>query len=279
MAKKEEAPKKESEEKAEAAPEAAGEQPAKTAKKRKLILFGGIGGALVLVLGIGGFFTFKALSKPKVELAAKDAHGDDKKADASHGDGKSKSDAKSDGKDASKDDSKDASKDAPKGAAKDGAKGDGHGADAAKKDDHGKKEEKKDDGHGKKDDHGASGSKDGDKKPSEGENTDTKKVSTDFGEIHELPKMDLNLGNPLENRFLRLMVTIEYQGKDSQKEDIKRREPQIKDIIITAVSAKSRMDLLSEKGKERLRRELTNRFNEVLEKPIKSIYFTEFLVE
>jgi flagellar basal body-associated protein FliL len=261
MAKKEEAaaaPEKDA--KGDSATDAATEQPAATAKKRKLVLFGGIGAGLLLVLGLGGFFVFKTLSKPKVEMAAKNAHG----ATAEAKDGKP-ADAHGAKEEAAKEDAH----------GKPEAKPDEQGKAEAKPDEHGKTEAKPADG-AKKDEH----SKETDKRDGKSDEiVDTKKLSSDFGEIYELPKMDLNLGNPLENRFLRLALTIEYTGKDTQKDEIKKREPQLKDILISAVSAKSRIDLLSEKGKERLRRELTNRYNEILDKPIKSIYFTEFLVE
>ncbi|NBO37473.1 hypothetical protein EBU99_02705, partial [bacterium] len=153
-------------------------------------------------------------------------------------------------------------------------KDDGHGD---KKDDHGAK---KDDGHGdKKDDHGAK--KDdghGDKKD---EKSDAKIFQSDesFGETFALPKMDLNLGNPLENRYLRIGVSIEYTGGKTQAEELKKREPQLRDLIIGSVSTRTRLELLTERGKEKLRRELINKINESFERPVKTIYFTDFLVE
>ncbi len=91
--------------------------------------------------------------------------------------------------------------------------------------------------------------------------------------------MDLNLGNPIENRYLRIACAIEYRGGEEQAAELKKREIQIKDIIITTVTSKSRMQLLSENGKELLRREILNKINEVADKPIQNVFFTEFLVE
>jgi flagellar basal body-associated protein FliL len=54
---------------------------------------------------------------------------------------------------------------------------------------------------------------------------------------------------------------------------------QLEDIIITTSSVKTRVELLTDKGKEELRREMLNKFNEVLNKPISNIFYTQFLVE
>ena len=243
---------------AQAAPDGdpAAESAEKTKKKRSLVIIGGIAGLLLVVLGIGGFFVAKTLMAPKVEAAAKageHSKGEEKGKADEHGKGEEKGKADEHGK------------------AEEKGKADEHG----KGDEKGKAEEKpKADEQGKKDD-GQSAAK----SEAPADEKDTKERTTDIGESYEFPKMDLNLGNPLENRFLRMGMSIEYHGGEKQKEDLKKREPVLKDIVISAVSNKSRIDLLSEKGKEKLRRELTNRFNEVIERPIKAIYFTDFLVE
>ncbi|NBW83326.1 hypothetical protein EBR21_16380, partial [bacterium] len=172
-------------------------------------------------------------------------------------------DKKDDGHGDKKDDGHGDKKDDGHGDKKD----DGHGD---KKDAHG---EKKDDGHGDKKDSAADGKKD--------EKSDLKIFKSDesFGETFALPKMDLNLGNPLENRYLRIGVSIEYTGGKTQQDELKKREPQLKDLIISSVSSRTRLELLTEKGKEKLRRELINKINETFERPVKTIYFTDFLVE
>jgi flagellar FliL protein len=152
---------------------------------------------------------------------------------------------------------------------------------AEKKDDHGDKKDEKKDDHGdkkdeKKDD---SGAKKDEKKDDSGAKKDEKKGTSNFGDTYIIPKMELNLGNPIENRFLRLAVAIEYRGGEEQQAELKKREIQIKDIIITSVTSKTRVQLLSENGKELLRREILNKINEVADKPTQNIFFTEFLVE
>ncbi len=238
----------------------------KIEKKSKLVLFAGIGGVLLVALGVGGFFIFKTITgKKHVELAAQggaapNEHGSSPPADA-HG----KSDAKPDdhGKSAAK----------PDDHGKSAAKPDEHAAPNdkkdEKKDDHGKKEEpKKDDPNkkdeGKKDEHGKK---------------EEPKGTANFGDTFTVPRLDLNLGNAIENRFIRIAVAIEYRGGENQGFELKKREVQIKDIIITCVTSKTRISLISEDGKENLRREILNRINEVTDRPVQNVYFTEFFVE
>lgn len=117
---------------------------------------------------------------------------------------------------------------------------------------------------------------------SENHDSSDKKIEEgprEFGSTFFIPIMNINLGNPLENRFLRIEVSLEYVGGDTQKAELEKRLPQYKDILISSISKRERFDLLSHDGRENLRRELLNRFNEVSQKPIAAVYFTEFLVE
>ncbi|NBX15774.1 MAG: hypothetical protein EBR09_00260 [Proteobacteria bacterium] len=285
---------------------------AETRKKRKLVLIAGIAGVVLTAALAGGFFVYKTFMTKSASMAAKSDHGktdgahdskdSGKDKDAAKHDSKdgakhdSKDGAKDDKKDAAKDDKKDAAKDDKKDAAKDEKKDDKKDAakddkkedkkDAAKDE---KKDAKKDGGKDdKKDDKkdaSKDGKKDGKSDASGGDKKDEKadlkafKSDEQFGETFQLPRMDLNLGNPLENRYLRIAVSIEFTGGKTQGEELKKREPQIRDLIISSVSSRTRLDLLSERGKEKLRRELINKMNESFERPVKTIYFTDFLVE
>lgn len=233
---------------AEATPEAA--EPNK--KKKKIILFGGIGAGVVVLLAV----VFLVFGGKKKELSAKageevsehaedGAHGEEAAASEEHGEKKEE------------------------------AKTDDHGKE--KKDEHAadKKDDKAD---AKKDEHGES--KGEEAAPTDGKSERKKQdEASTVGEMYSIPRMDLNLGNPIENRFLRVSMSLEYRGGESQGEELKKRQAQFNDIIITTVSSKTRIDLITETGKNRLRRELLNKFNEICEKPIAALYFTEFVVE
>ena len=146
-------------------------------------------------------------------------------------------------------------------------KDDGHG-DAKKDDGHG--DAKKDDGHGeaKKGDGKGDGKK---------EKTDT--AASNYGQTFPLKPFHMNLGNPLENRYLRLEVTLEYRGGEPQKTELDSRVPQIRDIVVSTSSRKTMEFLLGPDGKDQLRYEIFTRLNQVLDKKVEAVYITDILVE
>lgn len=225
------------------------DSPTKGDKKNKLVLIAGIAGVLLVALGVGGFFIMKTLGGNKNhDDVAQEQHDPHQNA-------------------GNKDDKKDDKKNSePK---KDEPKKDEHKKDEPKKDEPKKDEPKKDDPNKKAE----PPKSDPNAKPEEPKGT------ANFGDTFSLPKIDLNLGNAIENRFIRIAIAIEYRGGENQGLELKKREAQIKDIVITSVTSKTRLILISENGKENLRREILNRINEVTDRPIQNVYFTEFFVE
>lgn len=242
----------------------------KAGGRRKLKLMIAVALVLLVALGLGGFFGMKALKSRSLQDAPAEHASEGEAKDGTHGEAKDDAHAAADTKADAKTDAK---SDAP---AKSDAKADAHGGEKDKA------EAPKTDG-GKPDEGKAEAAKDGEKK--EGEKKDGEGnllgllETPKFGETFTLPKMDLNLGNPLENRYLTIRIAVEFRGGEEQKKEIEKREPQLKDIVINTVNSRTRMELLSPDGKNRLRREILNRFNEVLERPVEAIYLTDFLVE
>ncbi len=212
-------------------------------KKRKLILIAGIGGVGLAAASVGGFFVMKTMSAPHDMKAQQlpDPTAGEKKDSKSEDTGKAAEQKEDAGQ------SKDSKATSSQGS-------DEKPADPKAVAESGK--ETKPDGHSES---------------SADQNT--------FGDTIDIPKMELNLGNPLENRFLRFGLSIEYHGGEDQKNALSRRMPQIRDVVITMISKKSRIELLSSNGKEAFRKQLKNSLNELLDKPISNVYFTEFLVE
>jgi flagellar protein FliL len=168
---------------------------------------------------------------------------------------------------------------------------DGHGAPAADEHgappaDHGKPAEG---GHGekaeKKDGHGApAGGEHGDKKAGADDHgaapgSEKDGQIGDFGETFVLKPFHLNLGNPLENHYIRIEVTFEFKGGAEQKAEIEKRMPQLRDAVINIASRKSKEFLLGPDGKDQLRHEVLVRVNQYMSKPIESVYITDLLIE
>lgn len=211
-------------------------------KLSKMTIITGVAGILVIGLSVGGFFaykTFSAKSTPQAALQA-DAHGDAAKAKpAEHGDAKEASSAKKDAN-----------------AHGEASKGDAHG-----------EANKGDAAHG-----GGASTKEEHKK--------AEKPQKAVGSIFDIPKMELNVGGPDSSRgYVRVALAIEYLGEEEAKKELEARTPQYRDIIITRVANSTKSDLLTAKGREDLRKSIFNAINSVNEQPIKSLYFTEFLVE
>ena len=111
--------------------------------------------------------------------------------------------------------------------------------------------------------------------------TDDKKseANIDFGETYKMQTFNLNLGNAMENRYIRIEISLEYRGGGDQKKEIERRLPQLRDAIIGIMQRKTREFLLSPDGKESLRKELLIRINRYMTKKIESVYITDLLIE
>ncbi len=138
--------------------------------------------------------------------------------------------------------------------------------------------EKSKDGHGeeKAKEHGATA-----KEEAKGGEAHAAKVveGIQFGATMPFKTFHLNLGNPLENHYLRLEIAVEYKGGDGQKTEIDMRMPQLRDAVVSVASRKSREFLLGPDGKEQLRRELLIRLNRYMSKPIEAVYITDMLIE
>ena len=223
------------------------ENPEQSAKKRKKkLLFMAIGIAVViLAVGAGAFMFLSGGKKPA----------------AGHEEEISK--ASVEDEHASKDEHGEKKESAAHGEEK---KADEHG---------GGHEEKKSDAadpHGAKTEGAAAGK--------EGEAGDKKtQIDIDFGETFKMPSFNLNLGNALENRYIRLEVSLEYRGGDAQKQEIEKRMPQLRDAVISIVQRKTREFLLSPDGKESLRKEILTRINRYMKTRIESVYITDLLIE
>ncbi|MBF0442085.1 MAG: flagellar basal body-associated FliL family protein, partial [Oligoflexales bacterium] len=130
--------------------------------------------------------------------------------------------------------------------------------------------------HGKKDE-GKAG-KDAKKEAPKDEKGDEAKI--DFGETYPLKTFHLNLGNPLENRFVSIDISLEYIAGDSnQRKEIERRDPQIRDAVVSIVSRKTMEFLLAPDGKTQLRKEIKTRINSFMSKPITQVFITDILIE
>lgn len=123
---------------------------------------------------------------------------------------------------------------------------------------------------------------DGEASEGEGDQNTTSSASQEnfeFGESFSFKSFHLNLGNPLENRYIRMEIAVEYLGGESQKMELEARTPQLRDAVISVTSKKTREFLLSPDGKDRLRLEILNQINQYLNKKVERVFITDMIIE
>lgn len=155
-----------------------------------------------------------------------------------------------------------------------GAKPEGHGEAAAPE--HGAKPE----GHGeaKAEGHGEA-AKAGEHGAAPAPATAGAASNVDFGCTTTFQPFHLNLGNPLENRYVRLEIAVEFGCSEELKAEIDKRLPQLRDAIISVTSRKTREFLLGPDGKEQLRKEIYTRINHYMSRKVDDVYITDILIE
>lgn len=103
--------------------------------------------------------------------------------------------------------------------------------------------------------------------------------NSNIGCTTPLKSFNLNLGNPLENRYIRLELAIEHGCAEEEKNEVTERMPQLRDAIISVTSKKTREFLLSPDGKTQLTYEIRNQINQRMSRPIKDVFITDILIE
>lgn len=87
----------------------------------------------------------------------------------------------------------------------------------------------------------------------------------------------VNLSGNRGNKILKVGMELEVEG-ERIAEEIDKRKPQIRDIIIILLSSKTYAQVSSAEGKEHLREEIRDTVNSFLSKgKIKRVLFTEFV--
>ena len=120
---------------------------------------------------------------------------------------------------------------------------------------------------------------DGNTKDKKDKETEGASTGVNFGATYTFKPFHLNLGNPLENRYLRLEIAVEFKQGETQKQEIEARLPQLRDAVIAVASRKTREFLLGPDGKDQLRLEILTRINQYMDMKIESVFITDLLIE
>lgn len=105
-----------------------------------------------------------------------------------------------------------------------------------------------------------------------------KSSAEDFiGKMIPMETFYVNLAGNRGSRLLKVNMELEIEN-DKVVEEIDKRKPQVRDIIIIILSSKTFKDLETREGKGALRDEIRDAVNSFLTKgKIKHVHFTEFI--
>lgn len=101
-----------------------------------------------------------------------------------------------------------------------------------------------------------------------------------IGPLYPMPKpIVVNLITQSGRRYLKVSVTFELSNPKMQQE-VDQKITIIQDIVIDILSSKSIEEVVSPKGKEKIKDEILQRINPIfLDGPMKNIFFTDFVVQ
>ncbi len=98
-----------------------------------------------------------------------------------------------------------------------------------------------------------------------------------IGKIVPLETFIVNLAGSRGRKIAKVNMELELDG-EKIAEEIEKRKPQIRDIIIILLSSKTFEEVSTREGKDFLRDEIRDTVNAFLTKgKIKKVYFTEFI--
>ncbi|NOX14432.1 MAG: flagellar basal body-associated protein FliL [Epsilonproteobacteria bacterium] len=108
------------------------------------------------------------------------------------------------------------------------------------------------------------------------------KRSTDYltiGPMYPMSQFIVNLLSENGSRFLKTTIDLEMD-KPELSNELDKKKPLIRDIIIRILSSKTFEEVSTMKGKSRLKDEIVNKLNNVLaDGRIRDVFFTDFIVQ
>jgi flagellar FliL protein len=100
-----------------------------------------------------------------------------------------------------------------------------------------------------------------------------------FGPTYDAGEIIVNLADMGQARYAKIQTVFELPDEKTLDE-IKKREPQIKDAIIEIFSSKQAEQFLEIKSRNEIKQEILNKINLILKSgKVKNVYFTNIVVQ
>ena len=116
------------------------------------------------------------------------------------------------------------------------------------------------------------------KPKSNSEDGESRKLSQ-IGTLYPLETFTVNLKSDDGRRYLKAAISLELDGKELDKE-LEKKTAVLRDRIIRILSSKTIEEISSKKGKQQVSDQITETLNSmIVDGSIKSIYFTEFVIQ
>ncbi len=89
----------------------------------------------------------------------------------------------------------------------------------------------------------------------------------------------MNLADLEHPRYLKVTIHLE-SNQEKPEGEYERRQPQLRDAILTILSSKHYKDITTPEGKSALREEIKEKVNQLqLNLKAQNIFFTEFVIQ
>lgn len=113
-----------------------------------------------------------------------------------------------------------------------------------------------------------------------GEAAQAKTAKTVELETLDMGDMVVNLAGNGGGHYLRVKITLEYPKDKKLPDELKKKKPQVSDVLITTLRSKTLAEISSVGSIQGLKQDLLKEINSQLESgEVTGIYFTDFLVQ
>ena len=112
-----------------------------------------------------------------------------------------------------------------------------------------------------------------------GKSTPPPATAATNGHIYKMEPFLVNLTDPGQPRYLKVTINLE-SNQEKPEGEYEKRQPHLRDAILTILSSRHYRDIMTPEGKAALREEIKGKVNQLLVNlKAQNIFFTEFVIQ